>query len=725
MARILVVEDESIVALDIQHRLHKLGYEVPTLVASGEEALEEVTASPPDLVLMDVMLAGSLDGVETAEIIRNQYNVPVVFLTAYSDDSTLQRAKVSGPLGYILKPFKEKELHSTIEVVLYRHEIEEKLKKAHDELELRVRERTAELATVNEELKREVHERERAELALQRRFAQLQTLFELSNSISRASGVEEVCRQVLNALTSKHQGNRAAVRLMDDDGMMRFRASSNLSDVYRQELEQRTAWPYEATDPQPVLLTESGAGSSSHPLRQVDLDEGIHSIACVPLVYSDQLLGELTIYYDQAHEFETEEVRLFQTMGRHIAFVLERKRAEEENVELETQLRRSQKMEALGLLAGGVAHDFNNMLTIITGYSELVLNCLGPDDPLARDITSIKEAGERAATLTSHLLAFSRRQVLQFKVLDLNRVVQRTDQMLRRIIGEDVELRCQLDGDLRYVKADPAQVEQVLLNLVINARDAMPRGGKLTIETSNAELDEAYVRIHVNVTPGPYVRLRVSDTGEGMSEDILSRIFEPFFTTKPTGKGTGLGLSTVYGIVQQTSGHVDVFSRPREGTRFDIFLPQAEGTPEAEGEMPITEEALRGSEIILLVEDESVVRKLAYRVLRDHGYTVLEARKGDEALVLAELHEGPIHLLLTDVVMPEMSGREVAQHLLPLRPEIKVLYMSGYTDDTVLRHGVEESEVPFLQKPFTPEVLMAKVREVLNQHASDRAPHSP
>ena len=286
-------------------------------------------------------------------------------------------------------------------------------------------------------------------------------------------------------------------------------------------------------------------------------------------------------------------------------------------------------------------------------------------------------------------------------------------------------MRCQLDGDLRYVKADPAQVEQVLLNLVINAREAMPRGGKLTIETSNAELDEAYGRSHVNVTPGLYVRLRVSDTGEGMSEDILSRIFEPFFTTKPTGKGTGLGLSTVYGIVQQTSGHVDVFSRPREGTRFDIFLPQAEGTPEPEEEVPITEEALRGSEIILLVEDESVVRKLAYRVLHDHGYTVLEARKGDEALVLAELHEGPIHLLLTDVVMPEMSGREVAQQLLLLRPEIKVLYMSGYTDDTVVRHGVEESEVPFLQKPFTPEVLMAKVREVLNLHASDREPHAP
>ena len=268
MARILVVEDESIVALDIQHRLHKLGYEVPTLVASGEDALKEVTASPPDLVLMDVMLAGSLDGVETAEIIRNQYNVPVVFLTAYSDDSTPQRAEVSGPLGYILKPFKEKELHSTIEVVLYRHEIEEKLKKAHDELELRVRERTAELATVNEELKREVQERERAEHALQRRFAQLQTLFELSNSISRASGVEEVCSEVLNALTSKHQGDRAAVRLVDADGMMRFRASSNLSDVYQQGVEQRTAWPYEAKDPQPALLTESGTGSSSHPLRQ-------------------------------------------------------------------------------------------------------------------------------------------------------------------------------------------------------------------------------------------------------------------------------------------------------------------------------------------------------------------------------------------------------------------------------------------------------------------------
>jgi len=315
--------------------------------------------------------------------------------------------------------------------------------------------------------------------------------------------------------------------------------------------------------------------------------------------------------------------------------------------------------------------------------------------------------------LTDQLLAFGRRQMLNYQFLDLNQVVTKTHQMLQRMIGEDIELIPELQSRLHYVRTDPGQFDQILINLAVNARDAMPQGGKLFIETANVELDEAYSHSAVNIKPGSYVRLRVRDTGCGMSEEDLSHLFEPFFTTKPNG--TGLGLSLVYGIVEQSGGNIDVASKPGEGTTFDIYLPQAHVVPEPEERSHEERAPPTGTESILLVEDEDVVRNLARRILRDHGYHVLEARRGEEALVLSELHKGPIDLLLTDVVMPEMSGRQLAQHLCLLRPDMKVLYMSGYTDDMILRYGVQEEEVSFLQKPFVPKTLVAKVRQVLNQ----------
>jgi PAS domain S-box-containing protein len=383
---------------------------------------------------------------------------------------------------------------------------------------------------------------------------------------------------------------------------------------------------------------------------------------------------------------------------------------------LEAQLLQAQKMESMGRLAGGVAHDFNNLLGIITGYAGLLRRRVAQDARLNRYVEDILKAAERAAGLTRQLLAFGRKQVLQPRVLHLNAVVDDTQKMLRRLIGEDITLVTALDPDLGVVRADPGQMEQVLMNLAVNARDAMPRGGRLTIETANVELDAAYTRNHAGVVPGGYVMLAVTDTGVGMPPEVKARLFEPFFTTKDPGKGTGLGLATVHGIVTQSGGHVWVYSELGHGTSFKVYLPRADaGASEAAAELPSEVEAPRGTETILLVEDEASLRELVRECLEAAGYTVLEGRHGAEGLHLCATHDGAINLLMTDVIMPGMSGRELAEEVLRQRPEARVLYMSGYTDDAVVVHGVVSAEVAFLQKPFTAASLARTVREALDR----------
>ncbi len=385
-------------------------------------------------------------------------------------------------------------------------------------------------------------------------------------------------------------------------------------------------------------------------------------------------------------------------------------------LQLEEQYRQSQKMEAIGRLSGGVAHDFNNLLVVINGYSELLLSrYLDPSSPLRKYVEEIAKAGDRAAGLTQQLLAFSRKQVLQPKIVNLNETVAHTEKMLRRLIGEDIDFFIHLAPDLGEVKADPGQLEQIILNLGVNARDAMPRGGKLIIETANVELDQNYTRQHVEVEPGRYVMLAVSDNGVGMDAATKVRIFEPFFTTKDQGRGTGLGLATVYGIVKQSGGDIWVYSEVGQGTTFKVYLPRLdEISPLLEP--PATPVSVGGGvETILLVEDESMVRALARQVLELSGYTVLEAEHGQAALLVAQQHQ-PIHLLLTDLIMPGgLTGRELAERLESTHPEMKVLYMSGYTDDAIVHYGVLTSEVDFLQKPFSPQALNAKVRQVLDE----------
>jgi len=397
-----------------------------------------------------------------------------------------------------------------------------------------------------------------------------------------------------------------------------------------------------------------------------------------------------------------------------VRHAMEERRLRVEHTRLEEQLLQSQKMEAVGRLAGGVAHDFNNLMQIILSYAEMAVERSAMDPEERQDLEEIKKAANRAANLTRQLLAFSRKQVLDPKVLDLNAVLKDLEKMLPRLIGEDVDFRLILAPDLGRIKADPSQIENVIMNLAVNARDAMQYGGTLTIETGNTEIDEEYARFHPFLPPGRYVMITVTDTGVGMDAEVRSHIFEPFFTTKEAGKGTGLGLATVYGVVKQSGGYIWVYSEAGKGASFKILLPCVD---ESAVEVKLgsdREESPRGSETILLVEDESSLRKLVSQLLRTWGYTVLEASHGEEAINMARIHPGPIDLLLTDVVMPAMSGRELAKRLVPLRDGIKILYMSGYTDDTILQHGVLDPGTALLQKPFSQETLSRKVHEALH-----------
>jgi two-component system cell cycle sensor histidine kinase/response regulator CckA len=402
-----------------------------------------------------------------------------------------------------------------------------------------------------------------------------------------------------------------------------------------------------------------------------------------------------------------------------------RRQAEEALRESEEQLRQAQKMDAVGRLAGGIAHDFNNLLTAINGYSELAMNRVPAGDPLRSDLQEIRKAGQRAADLTQQLLAFSRKQMMQPRVIALNTVVADMERMLRRLIGEDIELSTHLAPDLRPIKADPSQIAQAIVNLALNARDAMPDGGRLTIETANVEFGDESASRQAHVAPGRYVILSISDTGTGMDEATRERIFEPFFTTKEVGKGTGLGLSMVYGIVAQSGGRIEVESAPERGTRLKIYLPQAaEESTSATSKAAAAETPLQGEETILLVEDEELVRQLTQQILQMHGYNVLAAADGIEAIAICESRAEPIDLLLTDVVLPQMNGRALADRLLEMRPGMKTLFMSGYAESSIVRHGVLGPGTEFIHKPFQPHALVRKVRGVLDAKNGLNAGHA-
>jgi len=552
-------------------------------------------------------------------------------------------------------------------------------------------------------------ERRRAQTALLERARLAELTSEVGSALTRGEALRETLQLCAEALVRHLDVALARIWIQDEaTGILALQASAGMYT----EVEGPHSTIGLITQQRRPHLTNQVVGDPQVHNQEWAQREGMVAFAGYPLVVQERVLGVMAMF--ARHSLSEFVPKALASVASALAVGIERKRAEEALRSSEERLRQAQKMEAVGRLAGGVAHDFNNLLTVITSYSALLLEDLGADDPKRDDVDQIRKAAEGAAALTRQLLAFSRQQVLQPKALDLKATVAGTEKLLKRLIGEDIQLTTVLARDLGVVKADPGQIEQIIINLAVNARDAMPTGGRLTIEAANVDMDEAYVRGHAPASPGRYVMLALSDTGIGMDEQTKARIFEPFFTTKEPGKGTGLGLATVYGIVKQSGGFIWVYSEPGHGTSFKVYLPRVDEPAEVAAAATATAEPRGGTETVLVVEDAASVRMVTRQVLERFGYVVLEAPNGETALRLAAKHHGPIHLLLTDVVMPGLSGRQLAGQLAELRPDMKVLYASGYADHAIVHHGILESGIAYLQKPFTPETLGRRVRQVLD-----------
>jgi two-component system, cell cycle sensor histidine kinase and response regulator CckA len=552
----------------------------------------------------------------------------------------------------------------------------------------------------------------------------LERLLETSRALSKIQPLESLLAKIAEACGHLLNSDSVGIRIREEDDLVLAGAYGDAREAMptsRLKIGESLSGTVAATG-EPLIVSDPARDSRMTPThREAYRRGGYKAFLGVPLILGSQVLGVLSVRTRREHGFSLEDLGLAMAFAAQAAIALENsqlyqatQRAYQELSETQEQLTHAREMEAVGRLAGGIAHDFNNLLTVMIGRSQLLLGRLGAQDPIRPDIELMEQTADRAADLTRQLLAFSRKQVLRPTVLDLNAVLSNLGEMLRRLIGEDIALVTALAPALGYVKADPSQIEQILMNLAANARDAMPHGGRLTLETANVDLDTAYTRRHVGVQVGPHVMLAVSDTGIGMDSETQAHIFEPFFTTKGPGQGTGLGLATVYGVVKQSGGHIWVYSEPGRGTTFKIYLPRVDEAIEPLAAEPGLADPARSHETILVVEDEPAVRALARDVLRAQGYAVLEAQHGREALRISEQHAGRIDLLLTDVVMPEMSGRELAGRLAALRPTTPVIYMSGYTDTAVVHHGVLDPGPTFLQKPFTPHALARKVRQVLD-----------
>jgi len=641
------------------------------VVGTGERCLQRIEQAIPDVLLLDNHLP-DMDGVDVLKALADQATIlPIVVVTALGDETLVIQVLRLGACDYVAKEGSYLErLPSVLQTA-----VTEFRKPETDDR--RIGKRTRHILYV---------EQNAADIDLTiRYFAEAAPQFRLE--VARSS------RQAFSLL-QKRPFDLVLVDLrMPDMNGLDFLVEAKHASIKT-----------------PFIIT-TGRGDESAAVAALKL--GAYDY----IVKRENYLTQLPYAVDNA----IARAELLQTNRRLQTELAERERAEAENAEaakaraqLEEQLRQAQKIESIGRLAGGVAHDFNNLLTVINGYAHLVLVALAPGDPLHSHLTAIREAGDRAADLTRQLLAFSRRQVLHLRVLGLNSLITDSISMLQRLLGEDIELVTILDSDLGQIMADAGQMDQVIVNLAVNARDAMPRGGRLTLETRNLTITAENTQLHLPLQPGAYVQLTISDTGFGMDAEILPHIFEPFFTTKEPGRGTGLGLSTVYGIISQIGGAILVSSELGRGTHFRICLPRVEAPAEIE-EKRAEPESPRGSETLLVVEDEELVRHLTCDALRKYGYQVIEAANAGEALLACEKHSGPIPLMITDVVMPHMSGRELAERLQRVRPDLRVLYISGYIDDAVVRHGLNDPSMMFLQKPFTPSVLAHKVREILQQ----------
>lgn len=628
---ILIVEDERVVAIDLEQQLRRLGYSVVGRAANALDALRLVEERAPRLVLMDIQLPGEMDGIDAARTIRRRFDVPVVYLTAHSDERTLQRALTAEPFGYIVKPFHERELRTTLEVAFYKHEMERRLRESEEWIATLLRSVGDAVVATDEK-------------------GAIVFLNPNAESLLGWSAAEVKGRPFADVLRFIDEETEQPRRIEELDGADGTAAST----TYLARHRQGSMVPVEP---------------SMAPIRN----------------RSGEVIGRVLVLRDVAARRAIEE-RAWQT----------------------------RKLEAIGRLAGGVAHDFNNIMTIILGYSEIAMQDLGQSHSAVESLEHIKQAGMRAAKLTQQLLAFGRKQLLAPVLVNFNDLIRDMMSILRRLAEGNVELSVVLEPNLELVKVDAAQFQQVIVNLVINARDSMPAGGKITIVTANVSPAESFVPRDNPLHQQPTVLLAISDSGVGMDEATQKRLFEPFFTTKRETAGAGLGLATVYGIVRQSGGHIEVHSEVGVGTSFQIFLPATRRETSAAANDKSQEEPIHKKTTILVVEDEDVVRQLTRRILEAKGYQVLEGNGVESALDIARQHPENIDLLLTDVIMPGGNGRELSERLTASRPNLRTLFMSGYTDDVLSREGMSGQENRFVQKPFTAAALLAKIREVLD-----------
>jgi two-component system cell cycle sensor histidine kinase/response regulator CckA len=630
-AHILIVEDERIVAKDIERSLVALGYIICGIVSTGSKAIAKTGETRPDLVLMDIKLKDTMDGIAAAEEIRTAFDIPVVYLTAYADDKTLERAKVTGPFGYILKPFNERELCSTIEMALYKHQMDKDLKESEGRYRKLV-EQSPDLIMIH------------------------------------SSGVIDFINtagaKLLGASDPAYIVGKPLVDFVHPDckALVMGREKEVMEESKRVPLTEEK---YVRFDGQTITV----------------------EVEALPVVHKNR--------------------PAIQCVARDVT---DRKR-------LEAQLLHAQKMEAVGTLANTIAHDFNNILTAIIGYGSFLQMKMEDDSSLRHYVDQILVSCDKATNLTQGLLSFSRKKVIQTKMVNLNDIINRIEKLLDRLVREETELKIACSDRDLVIMADSGQMEQVLMNLVTNAKDAIPEAGRIAIRTDYVRLDAEFERVHGYGKPGDYARISVSDTGSGMEREIVDKIFEPFFTTKEVGKGTGLGLAIVYGIVRQHNGYINVYSEPGKGTVFNIYLPLIASKAENEG-VVVHEEPVGGSETILLAEDDEIALDLIKEILEKYGYRVITAMDGDDALHIFQERAVDIDLAIFDVIMPKKSGTVIYEEMLRTNPRLKVLFMSGYTPEIIGERGFFGQNVNFIQKPIMPYPFVRKVREVLDREQS-------